>query len=99
VDGRARIAPLLACVVVLAGCGSRAAPDDWVASEVFVVDDRSACMSVRSRADGRELAVCRDDAGHVSCRNGPRPDDLVGGADCDAAQRAVRTWEEGATPA
>jgi hypothetical protein len=84
---------LLAVMAAVAGCGSSAS-GDWVASEVYVVDDRSACMEVTDRRAGRTLSVCRDDEGVVTCRTGEDGADAATRADCDAAIRAVESWEE-----
>ena len=83
---------VLTAVVVVAGCGDSRRSTDWVAGEIYVVDDRAACMTVTDRLDGRQLSVCRDDGGAVTCRPGvdPRP---TTGSDCDAAIQAVEDWE------
>lgn len=88
----------MAAVALAAGCGGDSTSSSiWVASEVFVVDDRESCMTVTAQEDGRELGVCRDDRGVVACRRGSDPAHLVSGPECDAAVRAVLAWEEGGT--
>jgi hypothetical protein len=87
-----------AVAAVVAGCGTDSGGSTWVASEVYVVDDRASCMTVTAQEDGRELGVCRDDRGGVACRNGGDPDDIVSGAECDAAVSAVLAWEEDGIP-
>jgi hypothetical protein len=93
-----RAVPILVAAVALAtaaaGCG-QSHHADWVASEVYVIDDRASCMSVTARDDGRRLSVCRDDRGAVTCRLTPDPASVVSGADCDAATHAVLDWESG----
>lgn len=92
-----RVGPTLFAAIAVAAiatsCGDRHGVD-WVASEVYVVDDRSSCMTVTDRDGGREVGVCRDNQGRVTCRIGPERAAVISGRDCDAAVRAVRNWEE-----
>ncbi len=90
---------VVASAVVAAGCGGSRSSAEWVASEVYVVDDRAACMMVTDRLEGRQLSVCRDDRGTVSCRLGVDPPLPSSGSDCEAAIRAVENWEAGAATA
>jgi hypothetical protein len=84
---------LVAVAMAVSGCGSSTS-EDWVASEVYVVDDRAACMEVTDRNQGRTLSVCRDDSGLVTCRHDGDPALAATRSDCHAAIRAVENWEE-----
>jgi hypothetical protein len=81
-----------AVAMLAVGCGADPRATEWVASEVYVVDDRAACMDVTARGDGRRMSVCRDDRGTVDCRGGAAGAS-VSDADCRAAIRAVLDWE------
>ena len=87
---------LLAAAVVLvsaaAGCGGTST-SDWVADDVYVVDDRSSCVTAIDRADGHRVLVCRDDRGTVTCHLDADPQRVESGPDCDAAIEAVRERE------
>jgi hypothetical protein len=88
----------IAAALVAGGCGSGAPATRWVASEVYVVDDRASCMEVTAADDGRRVSVCRDGGGSVSCRLAADAGTEVSRPDCSAAIRAVRDWEAGETP-
>ena len=92
VRGGALAGAAIAVAAFVTACGGRPA-SDWVASEVYVVDDRLSCMTVTEKEDGREIGVCRDTEGRVSCRLTPGGPLVTRGSDCDAAIRAVRAWE------
>ncbi len=75
-----------------AGCGGTSTTD-WVADDVYLVDDRSSCVTATDRADGRRVLVCRDNRGTVTCHLDVDPHQPTSGPDCDAAIEAVRDRE------
>jgi hypothetical protein len=84
---------VVVAAITAAACSGSHGSAEWVASEIYVVDDRAWCMAVTDRLDGRQLSVCREDRGAVSCRLGGDPPQATTGSDCDAAIRAVEDWE------
>jgi hypothetical protein len=84
---------VVATAVAASACGGSRASAEWIASEVYVLDDRAACMAVTDRLHDRQLSVCRDDRGTISCRHGVDPRRTASGADCNAAIRAFEDWE------